>query len=86
MKTFTIDGHKVAQITLPHPDDTDPHPYLTLGGSFIDTIPTGSCFIAWLPSGWAPIRLEIKWSIEGPGCWYIPGRPDLCPVGLFVQI
>ena len=85
MKTYTIQGQTVAQITLPRPCDDDPHPYLTLGGSD-DTIHTGACFEAWLPTGWEEISLEMRWSTEGPGCWYIPGHPGLCPVGLFVKV
>lgn len=84
MQYTTPEGYRVAQITLPSQHDTDPHPSLTLLG---DRIPTGSTFSAWLPdTGWTDIRIELRWETEGPGCWYVPGHPGLCPVGLFVQL
>lgn len=86
MKTYIMNGRHVTQITLPRPDDDDPHPRLTLGGWDGDTIPTGYGLLALLPEGWEDIRLECSWKIEGPACWYIPGHPGVCPVGLWVQI
>lgn len=86
MKTYTMQGQTVAQITLPRPSDDDPHPSLLLGGPDGDRIPTGYCFTAWLPDGWQDIRLEVRWETEGAGCWYVPGHPGLCPVGLFVKV
>lgn len=86
MKTYKIQGRTVAQITLPSPSDSDPHPSLLLGGPDGYRIPTGATFTAWLPGGWKYISLEARWEIEGPGCWYVPRHPGLCPIGLFVQV
>lgn len=83
MTTYTMDGHKVAQINLPRVDDDDPHPSLTLMG---DRIPSGYGFRAWLPTGWTDISVEMRWEVTGPGCWYVPGYPGVCPIGLWVQV
>lgn len=78
-----LNGYRVAQIHLPESHDTDPHPRLLFQGWGIHA---GECFIAWLPSGWTSIRLETRWEITGAASWYIPGYPDICPVGLFCRI
>lgn len=79
------DEMRVAQIQLPDPADTDPHPRLLLEGRGIHA---GEWFSALFPDGWHDITLEVRWEPTGPGCWYIstPGFKDVCPVGLFVKV
>ena len=81
---YLIDGFEIAQIMLPDPNDTDPHPRLLFAGNGIHA---GESFTAWLPDGWRDITLEIKWDVEGPGCWYISteGLGDVCPIGLWCR-
>ncbi|MGL5254252.1 MAG: DUF5348 domain-containing protein [Brevinema sp.] len=77
---------KIAQIQLPAPEDSDPHPRLLLDGYGIHV---GECFTALFPDGWQEIRLEVSWEREGAACWYITEPVTLagvCPVGLFVKI
>lgn len=75
----------IKQMQLPDPEDTDPHPRLTLDGYGIHA---GQSFTALMPDGWYNITLEIDWNTLGPGCWYIstPGYTKVCPVGLFVKV
>lgn len=75
----------IAQIQLPDPSDTDPHPRLMVDGYGIHA---GQPFTALFPDGWHDITLEVSWKTEGPGCWYIstPGFRGICPVGLFVKV
>lgn len=79
------DEMRVAQIQLPDPADTDPHPRLLLEGRGIHA---GEWFSALFPDGWHDITLEVRWEPTGPGCWYIstPGFKDVCPIGLFVKV
>ncbi len=77
-----LDGYEVAQIQLPDPCDTDPHPRLIFQGWGIHA---GEGFTAWLPEGWTRIRLEISWETTGVASWYIAGRPEIFPVGLFCR-
>ena len=79
------DEMRVAQIQLPDPADTDPHPRLLLEGRGIHA---GEWFSALFPDGWHDVTLEVRWEPTGPGCWYIstPGFKDVCPVGLFVKV
>ncbi len=79
---YHIDGYRVAQIKLPDPHDADSHPRLMFRGYGIHA---GEIFWAWLPDGWREIRLEMTWKTNGPGCWFIPGLPDICPVGLWCR-
>ena len=76
---------RVAQLQLPDPADTDPHPRLLLEGRGIHA---GEGFTALFPDGWHDITLEVSWEPTGPGCWYIstPGFRDICPIGLFVKV
>ena len=76
---------RIAQLQLPDPADTDPHPRLLLEGRGIHA---GECFWALFPDGWHDITLEVSWKSAGPGSWYIstPGFGDVCPIGLFVKI
>ena len=77
---------KVTQIKLPRAGDTDPHPRLLVDGFGIHA---GDSFKALMADGqWHDITLEVRWSVEGPGCWYIstPGFMDVCPVGLWVRV
>lgn len=82
---YTIDGYPVAQIRLPAATDDDPHPYLQLQSQEIHA---GTGLTVWLPDGWHDVRLEMRWEITGPGCWYIaaPALTDVCPVGLWCRI
>ncbi len=76
---------KIVQIRLPNPEDDDPHPRLICDGYGIHC---GETFSAWLPDGcWHSVTLEIRWDMEGPGCWYIsnPEYRDISPIGLFVK-
>ena len=79
------DEMRVAQIQLPDPADTDPHPRLLLEGRGIHA---GEWFSALFPDGWHDVTLEVRWEPTGPGWWYIstPGFKDVCPVGLFVKV
>ena len=79
-----IDGYEVRQILLPRDDDTDSHPRLLFNGYGIHA---GEVFKAFLPDfGWTDITLEVAWEPTGPKCWYIPGHPDISPIGLFCRI
>ena len=82
---YYIDNFPVAQIQLPDPADTDPHPRLQFDGYGIHA---GDSFTAWLPDGWHEITLEINWNAEGPNCWFIsdPALRSVCPVGLWCRI
>ena len=80
---YSESDYRICQIKLPDPNDFDPHPRLLLDGWGIHA---GECFEALMPDGWHNIRLEINWDVEGAACWYIPGREDVCPIGLFVRI
>ncbi len=82
---YYIDNFPVAQIQLPDPADTDPHPRLQFDGYGIHA---GDSFTAWLPDGWHEITLEINWNAEGPNCWFIsdPALCSVCPVGLWCRI
>ena len=76
---------KIAQLQLPAPADTDPHPRLLLEGRGIHA---GEWFSALFPDGWHDITLEVRGEPTGPGCWYIstPGFSDICPIGLFAKV
>lgn len=76
---------RVAQLQLPDPADTDPHPRLLLEGRGVHA---GEGFTALFPDGWHVITLEVSWELTGPGCWYIstPGFRSICPIGLFVKV
>lgn len=82
---MSMNDDRFAQLQLPDPTDTDPHPRLLLDGRGIHA---GESFTALLPDGWHDITLEMRWELTGPGCWYIstPGFGDICPVGLFVKV
>lgn len=82
---MSMNDDRIAQLQLPNPTDTDPHPRLLLDGRGIHA---GESFTALLPDGWHDITLEMRWELTGPGCWYIstPGFGDICPVGLFVKV
>ena len=75
----------IAQLQLPDPADTDPHPRLLLNGYGIHA---GSCYTTLFPDGWHDIALEVKCETVGAACWYIstPGFSHVCPVGLFVKV
>ena len=77
-------NEKIAQIHLPDPSDSDPHPRLILDGYGVHA---GQGFTALFPDGWHEITLEMKWEQTGAACRYIstPGFEDVCPVGLFVK-
>ena len=77
-------NEKIAQIHLPDPSDSDPHPRLILDGYGVHA---GQGFTALFPDGWHEITLEMKCEQTGAACWYIstPGFEDVCPVGLFVK-
>ncbi|MCD8377160.1 MAG: hypothetical protein LUB59_00045 [Candidatus Gastranaerophilales bacterium] len=77
-----LNGYSVAQIQLPEPQDTDPRPRLMFQGWGIHA---GDGFTAWLPEGWTDISLEVSWEKTGAAAWYIPGYPEICPVGLFCR-
>lgn len=79
------DEVRIAQLQLPDPADSDPHPRLLLEGRGIHA---GECFSALFPDGWHDITLEVSWEPTGPGCWYIstPGFGDICPIGLLVKV
>ena len=76
---------RIAQLQLPDPADTEPHPRLLLEGRGIHA---GEWFSALFPDGWHDVTLEVSWEPTGPGCWYIstPGFEDVCPIGLFVKV
>lgn len=76
---------KIAQLQLPAPEDSDPHPRLLLDGYGIHA---GESFEALFPDGWHDITLEVSWEREGAASWYIstPGFAGVCPVGLFVKL
>ena len=78
-----IDGYDVEQIQLPETTDTDPHPRIMFDGYGLDA---GQTLKAWLPGGWQDITLEVAFDITGSGCWYISGRPGLCPIGLYCRV
>ena len=82
---YYVENFPVAQIQLPDPADTDPHPRLQFDGYGIHA---GDSFTAWLPDGWHEITLEINWNAEGPNCWFIsdPALRNVCPVGLWCRI
>ena len=75
---------KIIQITLPDPNDQDPHPRIRAGNRGIHA---GETFTAYFPDGWHEITLEMDWAITGPACWYIstPGFSGVCPIGLFIR-
>ena len=75
---------KIAQIQLPDPNDSDPHPRLLVDGYGVHA---GDCFTALFPDGWYDITLEVSWEQTGPDCWYIStsGFENFCPIGLFVK-
>ena len=72
----------IKQIKLPLKTDTDPHPRLMVGNYGVHA---GDCFVALLPEGWTDISLEVDWNTKGPECWYIPQKPEISPIGLFVK-
>ena len=81
---YYVENFPVAQIQLPDPADTDPHPRLQFDGYGIHA---GDSFTAWLPDGWHEITLEINWNAEGPNCWFIsdPALRSVCPIGLWCR-
>ena len=78
-----LDGYEVRQIRLPDQNDTDPHPRLLFGSRGIHA---GDGFMAWLPQGGTRIRIEVSWETTGAASWYLPGYPEICPVGLFCRV
>ena len=80
----TWNDPKVRQITLPDPNDHDPHPRILVNGRGIHA---GETFTALFSDGWHEITLEMCWDITGPACWYIstPGSSGVSPIGLFVR-
>ena len=82
---YQIKSFPVAQIQLPAPADTDPHPRLQFDGHGVHA---GDSFAAWLPDGWHEITLEINWDATGPNCWIIsdPALRGVCPVGLWCRV
>ena len=82
---YYIDNFPVAQMQLPDPADTDPHPRLQFDGN---SIHAGDSFTAWLPDGWHTITLEVSWDTTGPNCWFIsdPALRSVCPVGLWCRV
>jgi len=81
---------KIAQILLPDPKDDDPHPRLIVKCSeWSYGVHAGEMFTALFPDGWHEIRLEMRWEVTGPGCWYIASPRELSevsPLGLFVKV
>lgn len=75
----------IAQIQLPDPEDTDPHPRLVVDGYGIHA---GQGFCALLPDGWHDITVEVTWNKTGPESWYIstPEYRNITPIGLFVRM
>ena len=57
-----MERDNIAQLQLPDPSDTDPHPRLILKGRGIHA---GESFTALFPDGWHDITLEVSWEQTG---------------------